>query len=175
MKLLRYHYVIFLKGKKAIIESPRGQFTCDDIHFIQKPTPDGPVQPDFGYFFEINDSLLPFLGHIMFRFQQLRRFDSDYITDSQLQSISTAKKTKQEPKVSISAISGSSDISNQSKSSKDEKKNSSAGLTATEQENPSGGFHLRWLKVYHCGVYPIIKQKVCERDLSREWICTKTL
>ena len=23
------------------------------------------------------------------------------------------------------------------------------------------------------GVYPIIKQKVCERDLSREWICTK--
>ena len=25
------------------------------------------------------------------------------------------------------------------------------------------------------GVYPIIKQKVCERDLSREWIYTKTL
>ena len=25
------------------------------------------------------------------------------------------------------------------------------------------------------GGYPIIKQKVCERDLSREWICTKTL
>ena len=24
-------------------------------------------------------------------------------------------------------------------------------------------------------VYPIIKQKVCERDLSREWICMKTL
>ena len=24
------------------------------------------------------------------------------------------------------------------------------------------------------GVDPIIKQKVCERDLSREWICMKT-
>ena len=82
----------------------------------------------------------------MFRFQQLRRFDSDYITDSQLQSISTAKKTKQEPKVSIPGISGSSDISSQSKSSKDEKKNSSAGLSTTE-ENPSGGFHFRWWNI----------------------------
>ena len=25
------------------------------------------------------------------------------------------------------------------------------------------------------GVYPIIKQKLCERDLSCEWICMKTL
>ena len=25
------------------------------------------------------------------------------------------------------------------------------------------------------GAYPTIKQKVCERDLSRNWICMKTL
>ena len=33
-----------------------------------------------------------------------------------------------------------------------------------------------WIKI-SCsyGVYPIIKQKVCERDWSREWICMKTL
>ena len=31
------------------------------------------------------------------------------------------------------------------------------------------------MKKCKCGVYPIIKQKVCERDLSREWICIKTL
>ena len=79
----------------------------------------------------------------MFRFQQLRRFDSDYITGSQLQSISTAKKTKPESKVSISGISGSSDISGQSKSSKDEKKNSSAGLS-TSEENPSATQFLRF-------------------------------
>lgn len=60
-----------------------------------------------------------------------------------MQSISTAKKTKQEPKVSLSAISGTSDISGQSKTSKDEKKNSSAGLS-TPEENPAATQFLRF-------------------------------
>ena len=33
----------------------------------------------------------------------------------------------------------------------------------------------RLLRGIRYTVYPIIKQKFCERDLSREWICMKTL